>query len=174
VGVENELWCIHQHFGIVGDEINLTLSFVDAVKCLALSLPLCWAVLGGGSPPSAAERAVSFLAACPKGGQRCWGALGERWPSHCTLYVPHFVALALKLVDAKGFDPQMLTEASMERRNPTRNAEDRICVDRGLTEGVTHAGGSAGARAVCLDYSSQERAQHRLLGLRPSSSPWQT
>lgn len=37
MGVENELWCIHQHFGIVGDEINLMLSFVDAVKFLLLS-----------------------------------------------------------------------------------------------------------------------------------------
>lgn len=37
MGVQNELWCIHQHLGIVGDEINLTLSFVDAVKFLALS-----------------------------------------------------------------------------------------------------------------------------------------
>lgn len=37
MGVENELWCIHQHLGIVGDEINLTLSFVDVVKFLALS-----------------------------------------------------------------------------------------------------------------------------------------
>lgn len=37
MGVENELRCIHQHFSIVGDEINLTLSFVDAVKFLVLS-----------------------------------------------------------------------------------------------------------------------------------------
>lgn len=37
MGVENELWCIHQHFGIVGDEINLTLSFVDAVTFLVPS-----------------------------------------------------------------------------------------------------------------------------------------
>lgn len=37
VGVENELRSIHQHLGTVGDEINLTLSFIDGVTCLAWS-----------------------------------------------------------------------------------------------------------------------------------------
>lgn len=84
------------------------------------------------------------------------------------------VDLTLKLVDMKEFNPQILTEASMERRNSMRKAEGHVCVDRGLAEGLTHPGGSAEVRADCWDYSPQESVQHRLIGLHPPSNPRQT
>lgn len=62
----------------------------------------------------------------------------------------------------------------LERRKPMRKAEDHIRVDGGLTEGLTHPGSSADVWADCLDYSSQESAQHRLISLHPSSSPRRT
>lgn len=51
---------------------------------------------------------------------------------------------------------------------------DDICVDWGLIEELTHLGGSAKVRANYQDYSSQESAQHCLIGLHPFSNPLQT
>lgn len=49
-----------------------------------------------------------------------------------------------------------------------------MCVDWGPTEELTHLGGSAKVRADYPDYSSQESAQHCLIGLHPSSNFQQT
>lgn len=65
VGVENELWSIHQHLGIVGDEINLTLSFIHGVTCLARSQQL--SCLGRSNSAPAAEWNVVFCGSISRG-----------------------------------------------------------------------------------------------------------
>lgn len=92
------------------------------------------------------------------------------WPSYSIWHVCRSIALTLKLVDMKGFNPQILDgeKKSYEESNGSRTQGPgpyrRIHSPRWFPE----------AGADCLDYSAQESAEHHLISLQPSCSPWQT